>query len=147
MKTNLDKSQILSRLKEINKLSSDTELANLLGINKSTLSNWYRRNTVDYDLVFSKCEHVDINWLLFGQGEMLREKEAPSYGQREESTSMLGERSGEYNLMYKKLLEEKVAELKEAYKEIGRLEFEVEHLKKDCEGAKHRTVTQRELKK
>ncbi len=71
MKTSYSKRQILSRIKEGLNLTSDTELANLLGINKSTLANWYSRNTMDYDLVFSICEHLNLNWILTGEGEML----------------------------------------------------------------------------
>jgi len=66
-----DKSVILGRIKEYCKFSTDTELADFLGIQRSTLSNWVKRNSIDYDLVFSKCENIDKNWLLTGQGEML----------------------------------------------------------------------------
>lgn len=65
----MDKSLILNRVKYYNNFTTDIELANFLGINKSTLSNWYKRNTIDYDLVFSKCKLVDKNWLLTGDGE------------------------------------------------------------------------------
>ncbi|UWY28840.1 helix-turn-helix domain-containing protein [Flavobacterium sp. TR2] len=65
----MDKSLILNRLKNIKNFATDTELANFLNISRSTLSNWYARNSIDYDLLFSKCENnVDINWLLTGNG-------------------------------------------------------------------------------
>lgn len=60
----LDKTLILNRIKEHYNFTTDTELADFLGINKSTLSNWYKRNSLDYDLVFTKCEQIDKNWLL-----------------------------------------------------------------------------------
>lgn len=64
----MNKSLILNRLKEVKKFSTDTELAKYLEISRSTLSNWYSRNSIDYDLLFSKCEkEIDINWLLTGQ--------------------------------------------------------------------------------
>lgn len=62
----IDKKLILQRIKESNNLKTDRELADFLGISKSTLSNWYYRDSIDYDLVFSKCEYVDKNWLLTG---------------------------------------------------------------------------------
>ena len=75
MKTNIDKSLIISRFKEVNNFNTDAELADFLGISKSTLSNWYKRNSIDYDLLFSKCEHIDMNWLLTGEGFRLRDNE------------------------------------------------------------------------
>lgn len=66
MKTFFNKELIINRLKEVNNFRTDKELADFLGISKTTISNWYTRNTIDFELVLSKCEHVDINWLLFG---------------------------------------------------------------------------------
>ena len=43
-----------------------------MGIKPNTLSNWYSRNTIDYDLIITKCERIDANWLLTGKGEMLK---------------------------------------------------------------------------
>ncbi|PXY44485.1 LexA family transcriptional regulator [Flavobacterium hydrophilum] len=64
----MDKSLILNRLKKAKNFNTDTELADFLDIRKSTLSNWYTRNSIDYDLLFSKCENeMDMNWLLTGK--------------------------------------------------------------------------------
>lgn len=60
----MDKTLILNRLKKLMKFETDKELADFLGISKSTLSNWHARNSIDYDLLFSKCEHMDKNLLL-----------------------------------------------------------------------------------
>lgn len=60
----MDKSLILNRIKKQKKFKKDTELANFLGISRAVLSNWYKRNTIDYELVLSKCEHMDLNELL-----------------------------------------------------------------------------------
>ena len=62
---------IIDRAKSGLGLSSDIELAKHLGVSKSTLSNWKSRNTVDYDVLFSKCKHLDLNWLITGNGNML----------------------------------------------------------------------------
>lgn len=74
MKTFYSKQDIISRLKEAYNIQKDTDLANLLGISKSTLSNWISRDSIDYDRVFSKCEHINIDWLLTGRGSMLKEE-------------------------------------------------------------------------
>lgn len=50
---------------------SDTELANYLNINKSTLSMWKKRESVDYDKLFTKIEPaINIDWLITGRGEI-----------------------------------------------------------------------------
>lgn len=77
MKTFYSKQDILNRLKEVYNIQKDIDLANLLGISKSTLSNWVSRDSLDYDRVFSKCEHINIDWLLTGRGSMLREERQP----------------------------------------------------------------------
>ena len=69
MKTKLNKTLILNRIKEACGFTKDGELADFLGINKSTLANWYSRNSIDFDLVFSKCENISVDWLLFGIGD------------------------------------------------------------------------------
>lgn len=75
MKTFYSKQLIINRLKEACNITKDTELARLLGISKSTLSNWVSRDSMDYDKVFALCEHINIDWLLTGQGNMLRNTE------------------------------------------------------------------------
>lgn len=60
--------EILNRLKKALSVGTDTELADLLGIKKATLSNWRNRNSVDLPLVFSVCEQVNIDWLITGRG-------------------------------------------------------------------------------
>jgi SOS-response transcriptional repressor LexA len=62
----MDKKLILNRIKVEKKFSTDTELASFLGISKAVLSNWYKRDTIDYDLVLSKCELMEFNWLIKG---------------------------------------------------------------------------------
>ncbi len=76
MKTFYSKQDILNRLKEVYNIQKDIDLANLLGISKSTLSNWVSRDSLDYDRVFSKCEHINIDWLLTGRGSMLRDDDS-----------------------------------------------------------------------
>lgn len=66
------KEEILDRLKIAVNVSSDSELANALGVSKSTISNWKNRKSIDYDLVFSFCEHINLDWLLTGRGDMIK---------------------------------------------------------------------------
>lgn len=46
--------------------------AKLLGVAPSTISSWMVRDTIDYDLVFAKCEGISAEWLLSGEGQMLK---------------------------------------------------------------------------
>ena len=68
----MDKSKIIREIKLYLGVKNDTELADFLGIKQNTLSTWKSRNTMDYDLVISKCDFIDANWLLTGEGEMLK---------------------------------------------------------------------------
>ena len=51
---------------------SDAKFADFLGIAPQTLNSWRMRDAFDYDLVYSKCVGIDANWLLTGDGEMLK---------------------------------------------------------------------------
>lgn len=64
--------EIIERLKIGMELSSDNALADTLGVSKTTLSNWKSRNSLDFPLVFSLCEHISLDWLLTGKGKMLK---------------------------------------------------------------------------
>lgn len=74
----MDKSKIIKEIKLYLGFKNDTELADFLGIKQNTLSTWKSRNTMDYDLVISKCDFIDANWLLTGQGPMLKSELQPA---------------------------------------------------------------------
>lgn len=76
MKTIFSK-DVIERLKVAMNIHSDNALAQMLGITKGTLSNWKSRNSLDFNLVFSKCGHVSMDWLITGKGSMLK----PNYEQ------------------------------------------------------------------
>lgn len=64
--------EIIERLKKALHITSDYALSEELGISKATLSNWKSRNSIDYNLVFSKCKLINIDWLVTGNGKMFR---------------------------------------------------------------------------
>lgn len=47
--------------------------AKLIGVAPSTISSWLSRDTMDYDLLFAKCERLSSEWLLTGQGNMMKQ--------------------------------------------------------------------------
>lgn len=67
---NISSDDILDRLKTALSIKNDTELGTKLGVSKAAISNWRKRNSVDYSLVFSFCEHISIDWLITGKGSM-----------------------------------------------------------------------------
>lgn len=71
----INKGLILDRIKAAYGLSGNSELARFLGVAPNTITNWYNRNSIDFDLVFPKCENVDFNWLLTGKGLMLKSEQ------------------------------------------------------------------------
>lgn len=63
-----DKKLILSRIKSHYNLKSDVALADFLGIKPTTLANWNMRNSINLELIFTKCEGLNANWILTGNG-------------------------------------------------------------------------------
>lgn len=60
------KADILDRIIKHYDLKNKTGLASFLGVSPQTVSNWYSRDSIDYDLIFEKCSGVDYNWLVAG---------------------------------------------------------------------------------
>ena len=65
----LDKKLIFSRLKTAYGLTSDSKLSHYLGIPPTTLASWKARNTFDFDILYSKCEGLSWDYLVYGIGE------------------------------------------------------------------------------
>lgn len=63
---------ILNALKEYKNFATLTDFARYLGIKPQALSNWYARNTLDLHVLSDKFPEIDGNWLLTGEGSMLK---------------------------------------------------------------------------
>ncbi|MEX0681277.1 MAG: helix-turn-helix domain-containing protein [Balneolales bacterium] len=57
---------VLDRLKKALHIKTDSELAEFLGVMPTVVANWRSRNRINTTRVISKCESLDIHWLLFG---------------------------------------------------------------------------------
>lgn len=55
-----------------------TKFAGLLGIKPQTINSWILRGTFDAELIYSKCDSISADWLLSGEGSMIKEKESQS---------------------------------------------------------------------
>lgn len=64
--SNINTSEAIERLKFKLGLKSDTELSAYLGISQPLISAWKNRNSIDIDLIITKCNDIDLNWLLRG---------------------------------------------------------------------------------
>ncbi len=69
----MDKTLILNKIKDKENFKTNKDFADFLGIKPTTLSMWYKRNSIDIELIFKKCEYLNPEWLLTGNGEMLKE--------------------------------------------------------------------------
>ena len=47
--------------------------ARFLGVAPSTISSWLARDTFDSELLFAKCENLNPQWLITGEGAMIKE--------------------------------------------------------------------------
>lgn len=47
-------------------------LSRMLGVKPQTINTWLNRNTFDAELIYANCEHISGDWLLSGEGEMIK---------------------------------------------------------------------------
>ena len=60
--------QLISHFDDGNK----ARFAKRLGVRPQTINTWESRETFDIELIYSKCEGVSGDWLLSGEGKMMR---------------------------------------------------------------------------
>lgn len=65
---------VLDRVKYAYQMKYDSELADFLQKDPSTISTWRRRNTIDYHLIFSKCHDLNANYIIHGDMPIFREQ-------------------------------------------------------------------------
>ncbi|WP_082061056.1 helix-turn-helix domain-containing protein [Pseudomonas sp. MRSN 12121] len=83
---------VLERLMTVFAVESDSELARKLDVNRQTLGSWRSRRSIPYALCVSvsEAEGVSLDWLLTGEGSMLRgmsagKAESPATSPQEEA--------------------------------------------------------------
>ncbi len=128
-------SLIIQRLKIYFKVKSQKELAERLGVLESNLSNWKSRNTFDYELLFTKCESLNFNWLIYGKGDVYNDQ----LGNKD--LSVLNELKTDYGSL-KEILVAKDETIETQRKYIKHLETELEKSKneKPAESGQKRKV-------
>lgn len=68
----MDKKSMIESLVMYYTQGNKSKFAARLGVTPQTINTWINRNTFDAELIFAKCEYVSGDWLLSGQGQMLR---------------------------------------------------------------------------
>jgi len=80
---------VLSRMKTIYGVEKDAELARALDISPQTLSSWRQRSAIPYALCVecAKSRGASLDWLLYGEGQMMRDREREKHITSIETTS------------------------------------------------------------
>ncbi|NBA94749.1 helix-turn-helix domain-containing protein [Pseudomonas sp. R5(2019)] len=65
---------VLSRLKRVTETNTDSQLASALSVSPQTLSSWKGRDSIPYAICIDLAEKnaISLDWLLTGEGPMLR---------------------------------------------------------------------------
>lgn len=66
----MDKKLMLNDLQNHYGYKKDTDFAKYLGISSQLLSKWKTRGTYDIEVLYTKCTHINPEWLITGNGEM-----------------------------------------------------------------------------
>lgn len=68
----MDKKSIIDALVDHYSNGNQAQFAAKLCVSPQTISTWKARNTFDVDLIYAKCEYISGDWLLTGEGPMLK---------------------------------------------------------------------------
>lgn len=79
----MNKSSMLLALIEHYSDGNKARFSKLLGVSPQTISAWITRNTFDSEVIYTKCRYVSPDWLLSGEGSMLRSEEAACDAEKE----------------------------------------------------------------
>lgn len=97
--------------------------AKYIGVAPSTISSWLSRDTMDYDLLFAKCENISAEWLLSGQGDMISQsakRRPPKAVDVPPESSILAD-----------MIREKDAKITEQAETIGALKEQIKQLQRE----------------
>lgn len=126
----LNSKKIIEKLKNKLKIQSESQLAEYLGINQSTLASWKSNNNFDILRVYDKIKDIDLNWLL-GDGIV-------EYQYSDNNEYSIKEQAEKYQLKIyelEKQLKKTDAECGKDNKEVARLNSEILELRAKLEFA------------
>lgn len=73
----MDKQRMLEELIDHYADGNKAKFARMLEVSPQTVSTWASRETFDAELIYTKCEGISGDWLLSGEGPMLK-KDMPT---------------------------------------------------------------------
>ena len=73
----IDKQRMLEELIDHYADGNKAKFARMLEVSPQTVSTWISRETFDAELIYTKCEGISGDWLLSGEGPMLK-KDMPT---------------------------------------------------------------------
>jgi hypothetical protein len=76
---------VINRIQNAMQFNSDSEMCIKLEINRATLGNWRLRDSVPYSLCvsISESETLSLDWLLTGEGQILKNDAAKTHTKTE----------------------------------------------------------------
>lgn len=116
----MDKRSMLEAMISHYTNGNKAKFAGLLGVSAQTISAWGTRNTFDHELIYTKCRGISADWLLTGEGSMLRSNESSEVKKQDNTVTSAAEESIVY-----KLYKEKDAEVGQLKEEIGALKLKL----------------------
>ncbi|WP_177408947.1 helix-turn-helix domain-containing protein [Pseudomonas sp. R37(2017)] len=80
---------VLARLKQVTGTKTDASLSSALQISPQTLSSWKGRDSTPYSLCveIAQARGISLDWLLLGEGPILRQTVTASSETSQESTT------------------------------------------------------------
>ena len=80
---------VLARLKQVTGTKTDVSLSSALQISPQTLSSWKGRDSTPYSLCveIAQVRGISLDWLLLGEGPILRQTVTDSSEANQESTT------------------------------------------------------------
>ena len=71
----IDRNEQLDVIKSHFNIKNDTELANKLGVPRTTLGSWRHKNRFDIEKIYNSFQNIDPHWLITGEGYIYDNKE------------------------------------------------------------------------
>ena len=62
-KKSLNVDLVLNKLRDALGIKTDLALAQFLEVKANTISSWRSRSTLDFELIITKCDNIDFDWL------------------------------------------------------------------------------------
>jgi phage repressor protein C with HTH and peptisase S24 domain len=73
----MDKAAMVQELIAHYSNGNKAQFASLLGVRPQTINSWITRETFDAELIYAKCLGVSADWLISGEGDMLKQPNIP----------------------------------------------------------------------